>query len=333
MSLSLSTHELEQLKNAMRALLSPFDYKDDSEWRRTVNAELRQLLNADSAGFLLPEADGLYLYSAEHDPAALSRYPDLLPPALSSGRSIFEQMATRQVATLEVCYASDFPLYLNSEYYHDYAGANGAHDTLFAMLPLHEAGIAGVQFWHEHPTRRKFGTREVGILELVFPALQSGVRTYLRLKQYRSALTQVVDQLDEAIAIYCRSGRLVHQTPQLSRLLAMDAEAWQCLSAASTANYERRSLRYNVPDGDELLIVFVERRSNRPLSDAELAARFDLTPAEIRVARAIAADKSNSEIAKALVISPHTSKRHTESIFKKLGASKRNQVAAKLRGS
>jgi DNA-binding CsgD family transcriptional regulator len=57
-----------------------------------------------------------------------------------------------------------------------------------------------------------------------------------------------------------------------------------------------------------------------------------LTPRELQVARLLALGDSNAQIASALRISPHTARRHTESVMLKLGAKSRAQVGAILRG-
>jgi DNA-binding CsgD family transcriptional regulator len=50
------------------------------------------------------------------------------------------------------------------------------------------------------------------------------------------------------------------------------------------------------------------------------------------VARLIADDRTNDQIAKELCISPHTARHHTERILAKLGASSRTQVRTTLVG-
>ncbi len=96
--------------------------------------------------------------------------------------------------TLERTYGSDFDLYLRSEYYNEYAGANEAHDNLYAFVADSEFGIAGLQFWHQHPTRRKFTDREVAVLGIVRPALRAGVQTHLRLSGQRSRTAERRDR-------------------------------------------------------------------------------------------------------------------------------------------
>lgn len=75
-----------------------------------------------------------------------------------------------------------------------------------------------------------------------------------------------------------------------------------------------------------ILLVFVEPIQTQLPEDAELRSRFGLTRKEARVARLIADDRSNGEIAAELCISPHTARHHTERILAKLGVKSRTKV-------
>ena len=65
--------------------------------------------------------------------------------------------------------------------------------------------------------------------------------------------------------------------------------------------------------------------------DAE-PRRFGLTPREAAVAQLLARGEPNARVAELLGISPHTARRHTESVMLKLDAHNRAQVGAILRG-
>ncbi|MBA2627523.1 MAG: hypothetical protein H0U85_05885 [Gemmatimonadales bacterium] len=57
----------------------------------------------------------------------------------------------------------------------------------------------------------------------------------------------------------------------------------------------------------------------------------DLTPGRAQVTTLLAEGRSNSAVAAALSLSPHTARRHTDSILVKLGAHSRAEVGATLR--
>lgn len=343
MSSGLSAADLKKLQSVVGLLSTPFDFPSVDTWRSTVNRELGALLGADSAGFLLPESDGLFLYSDEHDPAALSRYPDLSPPPLRTGRSVFARMAELQVGTLKQAYGSDYDLYQRSEYYNDYAGANGAHDALIAMMPENEAPAAGIQLWHEHPTRRKFGKREVALMEILYPAMRAGITAHLRLARSKQNLLSVLDGIGQAVFVFDAANQLVHETPAVACMLLQDPEGASV--RARVVSSIRQCFAYEIPTGkttysvrtfdyggsnDALRIAILERTCPIPKDDSFLVANYGLTCGEIRVAKAIAAGKTNFQIAALLGISEHTVKRHTEKILRKLAVVSRSEVREKL---
>jgi DNA-binding CsgD family transcriptional regulator len=78
------------------------------------------------------------------------------------------------------------------------------------------------------------------------------------------------------------------------------------------------------------IVVVVERTDRCLPSDDELRSTYGLTRKEARVARLLAARRSNEEIARELFISPHTARHHTESVLQKLGVRSRGQVHCAL---
>jgi DNA-binding CsgD family transcriptional regulator len=337
------------------------------QWRSAVNHNLKDLLGADTAGFLMPVEDGLMLYSDEHDPAELARYQDVPPPPTIEGISMWEHMVRGRVGTNARMFGDQYHLYLESSYYQDYAGANGAHDTLYAATSLggvDARGMAAMHFWHAKPTGRRFEDREIALLKLLHPAFQAGVDAQLRWGRHRSTLLDTLDALGQAILVNDISGTRLHQTPALTDLLGADPEAGTLVNAmkaaaevvrrmvsekrsdpgaagpcrtamhvrTAVASYAIRASLYGfAPVGSApVILVAVERTTPLPLSAAELRAAFGLTNAEARVAGLIARGHSNAEVARALYISPHTARRHTESVLRKLGIRSRTAVAARL---
>lgn len=81
-----------------------------------------------------------------------------------------------------------------------------------------------------------------------------------------------------------------------------------------------------------IVLVFVDAAAAELPSDEELQVRFGLTRKESHVARLIAEDRTNDQIATQLCISPHTARHHTEKILAKLGANSRTKVRSALVG-
>ena len=89
----------------------------------------------------------------------------------------------------------------------------------------------------------------------------------------------------------------------------------------------------NAPDkANPIVLVFVDDAQAELPNDDELRVRFGLTRKESCVARLIAEDRTNDQIATELCISPHTARHHTEKILAKLGANSRTKVRSALVG-
>lgn len=363
---NLRATDVARAAEAMRLLVSPFDLPSVDHWRSAVNRTLSPLLGADSAGFLLPVSDGPAVYSDEHDPEALARYPELAPPPLSTGQSVFERAVELGVCTLEEVWGEDMHINLASEYFNDYVAPNHAHDALTAVLPLPRLGphgMAGLQFWHESMRGRRFGPRETAILNLVFPALRAGVDTCVRWERHRADLLAALDGLHQPTLICDPGGRALHRTPALTEALAADAQSDELaaamravalhlgrLSAGSTlpgdwrppaaehhvctryASYRVCGSLYRspFPAAPALVLVALERTTPVLRSEHELRASYGFSRAECRVAKLLATSMSSQEVARELHLSPHTVRRHTESIFTKAGVNSRAALAVLL---
>lgn len=358
----ISPSELQHLTRAAALLVTPLDHETIDDWRRAVNRELRSLFTADSAGFLLPGVDGLLLFSEEHDSAELARYPDLHPPSLPDGRTIWERLIECRVSTMPAAYGKDVKRYLESAYYNEYAAPNGAGDTLCAMLPLGGADprhVASVQLWRDRPNLRRFEERDRQILGLLFPALTAGIESVVRWHRHHAELGQLLDTLGQAVRVCDEQGHVVHQTAALTALLLADPdvivldEALRRTVTAALATVQRVNdgshassgpvceirtalARYRVrasvkhESRRRLTLVALERLTPATPSPQELRESFGLTPAEARIALLLAEGRSNKEIAERLASSPSTVRRHTERVLRKLGVRTRAGVASRL---
>jgi DNA-binding CsgD family transcriptional regulator len=76
-------------------------------------------------------------------------------------------------------------------------------------------------------------------------------------------------------------------------------------------------------------LIHVHR--SRAVHDPEsVSTRFGLTRREAEVALLIASGLSNKSIAAELALSPHTVRRHTENVFRKVGVTSRTALSARL---
>jgi LuxR family maltose regulon positive regulatory protein len=85
-----------------------------------------------------------------------------------------------------------------------------------------------------------------------------------------------------------------------------------------------------MPEYIEMLIAAFNVASMFDIS-AQDSLPEPLTPREQEVLELVAAGLTNREIAEKLVVSPETVKKHTGTIYGKLGASNRTEAAAKAR--
>jgi DNA-binding CsgD family transcriptional regulator len=79
-----------------------------------------------------------------------------------------------------------------------------------------------------------------------------------------------------------------------------------------------------------IVLVFVQPLKTPLPHDDVLRSRFGLTRKEACVARLIAEDQTNDQIAAELSISPHTARHHTERVLAKLGVKSRTKVRTVL---
>jgi DNA-binding NarL/FixJ family response regulator len=360
-SITLSSRDLGLVNRAVKVLASPFDAPCRDSWRAAANRCLRELSGADSAGFLLPVREGPFVFSEEHDPASLARYPELQPPPLEDGRTVFENAVRRGVSTLAEVYDGRPDLYLASEYYNEYAGPNGAHDSINMFVGVQADGpipVAAVQLWLGDP-RRRFDARQAALVRLALPALQVGVTHFLQWAQHRADLLDSLDELGHAVLVADPAGRTVHRTPALERMLAEDGDA-ETLEGAlrefahgvcefgraaavtprprlqrevttARARYRLAATLYREVSGSgSLTLVSLERTTAVLRSDAELRAVYGLTRAECRLVPMLVAGLSSTEIARRLTLSVHTVRRHTESILAKTRTNSRAALVSRV---
>jgi DNA-binding CsgD family transcriptional regulator len=81
------------------------------------------------------------------------------------------------------------------------------------------------------------------------------------------------------------------------------------------------------------VLVIAERLRDEAPNHDSIRHRFKLTAREAEVATLLAERRSNADIARALGISVHTARHHTERVLLKLGACKRHDVQRVLRSA
>jgi DNA-binding CsgD family transcriptional regulator len=173
-------------------------------------------------------------------------------------------------------------------------------------------------------------------------------------------VTTLLDELGIAVCIFATEGRELHRSPPMRDLLSAEPEAASLLAAmrifagdelearphptdatatrapgarlAAWGGYRLRAV--GLPPGEvgpgPSVIVEVER-NGPPLPHVDdLVARCGLTRREAEVALLLARGGSDREMARALGVSPHTIRKHTEHIFDKLRLHSRKAFVLRL---
>jgi DNA-binding CsgD family transcriptional regulator len=175
---------------------------------------------------------------------------------------------------------------------------------------------------------------------------------------------RALDALDHPLAFFCPDGRLLHANRALEQQLGepvigehlrreLDHFALtltgllRIRAVPSEQTVEELDVR-DVPVAEShvrikgsyvgldlfgtggSMLVTVETPPADPLSTESLRVRFGLTRQEARIARLLVEGRLNGEIARAISISPHTARHHTEKIMRKLHLRSRAEVAGRI---
>lgn len=169
----------------------------------------------------------------------------------------------------------------------------------------------------------------------------------------RLGFVAAFDLLGQAVGVYGLTGALLHRTGAFRAALEQGEIARLVSTAVGTLAAQVRAARLPQvipspvfvrcgdrivraslyqPSDEPMVLVCLETSVAQPvaLTDDQIVQRFGLTPAELRVARHLAAGKPNKDIAAELCLSQHTTRHHTEHVLRKLGIRTRAAVAGKL---
>lgn len=355
MSLSLTAEDVRLLTEAQQTILAPHGPHEPAEWARRVLGKVAGMLGADSGGIILttPRAEDPPLAEVLNvSPEAVRAYGEYY-----AGRELLRPSAVPTVQYLpdEV----DRRTLESSEIYNDFWKPSRQFDNLALTIPLADGGGAGLFFHKATRAGPRFGERGKALLRLLLPAVVSGVRTYVDWAGRHGKLLRFLDRVEDGLLLCDPVGRVRHQNASLTRLLSSDPDSVRVRETAEdlarrlvpSARGERvpeeESLVAAVPlrvvtdrrayrirgtrldagaaGGPGVLITIKVEGTQLP-SASVLAERFDLTPRQAEVALLLARRKTNDEVAQLLGISPHTARRHTETVFLKVGVSSRLDV-------
>jgi DNA-binding CsgD family transcriptional regulator len=226
--------------------------------------------------------------------------------------------------------------------------------------------VASLMFHHDRPMPGEFGTRGLAIAQLVRPIFEAGARAWVAVARRRTGFAALLDSLSDGVQLSNCAGAIIHENAALQQVMAREtatdrpllrqqmqaiARSARRLCSERTRSAEPGDLRplsiqvatsqaaYRITGSfvDHALsgtqphvMVLVERLTPELPTVAMVRERFALTRKEAEVALLLARGNTTARIAEVLFLSPHTVRRHTESIFSKLDVHTRSEVASKL---
>ena len=365
---TLSQRELALLGHALAAAASPLAHPSTIAWRAAVRHAVEPLLGADRSVTVLAVAGEPLVEAPAEDMPAWDFYVTTFFPSDRSTARILGQ-CTSEVATAEMLYGGT-TAFRRSSLYNEFARPYRLVDAVGMTIAMARLPVpTTMNFYRASERARPFDRHSAALLDLVRPVFHASVDLLARLGAARPAaeVVALVDSLPAPAALCDRSGRVLHETPSLARLLTGEpraaavraamgatARALAALAPSGAAKsarefdggssasadvrgvrnrYELRGSRLAHDDGSgrgPAAVILVRRAAPRPLSDTDLRARFALTARELQVARLLAAGRSAREAAGALGVSYYTARHHVEHVLAKLGVHSRAAVASML---
>ncbi|HEU5186070.1 MAG TPA: helix-turn-helix transcriptional regulator [Gemmatimonadaceae bacterium] len=356
MFLALSSLETHRFSGMLSLLLSPLAQQDAQVWRHDVARHLCELVGADDAALVIEQPEVTRIQAVHLDPAAIRAYQThyaKVDLGLARLRTLGVEVWSRRMLW-------DPDVLARSEYYNDFAIPHRLHDTIGLAVAVRavQARVRAALFHHRPVSDLSMTRRQLQMLALVLPAFGTGISAHLRWNLWRSHLTAMLEDTDDPVALCDVSGRMVHENAALAHVLrgkcgplvreTIVAVARAVFAAVALGHVDESIMRrvlagsidYEIrgtvvePLASQLpMTILVTTTPHRvdTISAHDLRTRYNLTARELEVADLLRRRRSNTEIARALAISEHTARRHTENVLLKLGLHSRNEVEVVLR--
>lgn len=379
MSLALSSADLTRLNAAASALLSPFSFESGAAWRRESCQAIERLVGATRSISVAP-LDGNDFWGGDDE--VINAFVRVWPPPDWILRGHTERRAALRLDVADWTEIFDDVRQVRaSEFYETVVRPNNlwAPVSIYAELPqLQPSYLWGWQLPEKRPWILAFLTFYFSdetsalralewrraALQLLVPAVQSGMRAFVHTRRLGARFAQLIDELDVPVAICRPGGAIEHQNAALTTLLGGDAdrelvrEAVRQTAQSVTAllggqdkacakglheipRTEVRTRRavygvyatiieagaFGLPN---LVLIVVERRFPSTVTKQLIASWYRLTPRETEVLELLRRGASTRGIADTMHISVNTARRHIERSLTKLGVHSRMAAMALL---
>jgi len=356
----VSIADLHRIRHALEVILRPEDAEDTDDYRRRVLGVIKDLTGADR---------GASLVYVESKPSWVTDYP-LAPLAnyevrfesVAPGVEMLERQVTLGVHQRDDLWLPVCATFYETAYFCDYLTKLRAFDGMGVTWRKggghSKKNVAQLMVHHASTTGRRFESRERAILQLLSPALESGLANALH---GAGGIVGIVESLEVAALLIDPKGRILHSSPAARTLFSstpgVEADVSQALMAALTG-WSSSGLEDATPAGPAIVSVPIGgRRAGLRLTrtslggdrgtgylvtmptpgddtDLErLASAKGLTPRQVEIAVLLSRRRRSREIAAHLGISVSTVRRHEEQVFARLDVRKRTDVERALRAT
>ncbi len=362
MTLTLTTEDQRRLQRATQTLVSPLRHATLDDWRERCCTTVRDLMYGDMAAFLIAVPGETQIYSPGVDAGVLSAHPDWARESCSE-LGLKDPAAWELelgVWSRRRYWGRQLESYYRTAYYNEWIVSIRCFDAVgMAGGGSRRGGNATMLCHHERPNGRKFGTRGLQLLELLRPAFEAGVFGFRSFHARREELLRTIDLLHEAVLLIGDANTILHQNPTATKLLRREPDSARLLAAVDEVlmsvrtrsgqrgvnfltaghpsslrvhgHHETYLVTANRLDvggmaNEATTLVCIVPQTQRLPSEDSLRERYGLTGQQARVALQLAQRRTNTEIATALLVSPHTARHHTERVLAKLGVHSRSDV-------
>jgi DNA-binding CsgD family transcriptional regulator len=364
---SLSFSDLQRIAAVGDVLVSPSLFPTIKAWRHAAHVAVANLISSDMSAFVLPFSRDEFIVCDDDVRRAATEWEQefqFRDPGYIKSR------AERQLTVFHHTDVYDMAEYLLSDEYQEWVRPHRLFEAFAMAVPLPNLSVpASINCYRSDPTS-PYGARERTILQLLFPMFRAGVASLVAGQAHRASIDLVLRATDSAAVLLSEDGTTQHETEAATRLIeSIDAPAIRAAllalaratldpplhSSSSSVHRIRRNPTASLVLGGVQTIVARGRQitltptvmpahdvrgarsvlitlssRDRPISDEQLQIRYQLTPREIAVARALGTTQDVSVLASQLKISIHTFRRHTERVYAKLRVRSRIELSQRL---
>ncbi|MGH7678647.1 MAG: response regulator transcription factor [Gemmatimonadaceae bacterium] len=355
MPVALPARITRRIASSLSLLVSPEAYSSADCWRTAVACDLRSLVGADAALVAVEGTGPAAFHAIDLDAGIIHDYQDHYA-------SVDAGITRQRLHSIDVwCRRSlwNAAELQRSEYYNDFARPNRLLDVFGISVHAGSMRVRISLLCTRASTARGSATARLRLLELVHPAFRTGVALSIATheKTSRDSMTNIIDCIDHPLALCDEAGRELHHNGALDRAAA-EIDDEQLVSTIGQVTRAVALARKTTPSGGAVSVnvampnsewrirgstlPWESTKSSSPilvsLARTEVAcapvtalrASYGLTAREAQVTELLRRRRSNVEIARALGISAHTARHHTENVLLKLRLQSRNQVEERL---